>query len=144
MEDPRLGRFIEAQEPCYHDVLAELRRGRKTTHWMWFIFPQIAGLGSSPMSQRFAIASLDEARAYLAHPVLGARLRECTEILLETNQRSADEIFGPIDAKKLRSCMTLFWMAAPEDRVFREVLTRYYGGDQDAATTAILARGTRP
>lgn len=140
MRDGRLGRFLEAQEPCYADVLAELRRGRKTTHWMWFIFPQVAGLGSSAMSQRFAIGSLDEARAYLAHPVLGARLRECADLLLGTGERSAEEILGRIDAMKLRSCMTLFARAAPDERVFRDVLDRYFDGVEDAATTALLAR----
>lgn len=140
MRDGRLGRFLEAQEPCYADVLAELRRGRKTTHWMWFIFPQVAGLGSSAMSQRFAISSLDEARAYLAHPVLGARLRECADLLLGTGERSAEEILGRIDAMKLRSCMTLFARAAPDERVFRDVLDRYFDGVEDAATTALLAR----
>lgn len=140
MRDGRLGRFLEAQEPCYADVLAELRRGRKTTHWMWFIFPQVAGLGSSAISQRFAIGSLDEARAYLAHPVLGARLRECADLLLGTGERSAEEILGRIDAMKLRSCMTLFARAAPDERVFRDVLDRYFDGVEDAATTALLAR----
>ena len=144
MTDGRLGRFLEAQEPCYADVLGELRRGRKTTHWMWFIFPQVVGLGSSAMSQRFAIGSLDEARAYLAHPVLGARLRECADLLLGTGERSAEEIFGRIDAMKLRSSMTLFAVAAPGERVFRDVLDRYFDGVEDAATTALLKRAQPP
>ena len=140
MRDGRLGRFLEAQEFCYPEVLAELRRARKTTHWMWFIFPQVAGLGSSAMSQRFAIGSLEEARAYLDHPVLGARLRECSDLLLGTSERSAEEIFGSIDAMKLRSCMTLFARAAPDERLFRDVLARYFDGVEDAATATLLDR----
>ena len=140
MRDGRLGRFLEAQEFCYPEVLAELRRARKTTHWMWFIFPQVAGLGSSAMSQRFAIGSLEETRAYLDHPVLGARLRECSDLLLGTSERSAEEIFGSIDAMKLRSCMTLFARAAPDERLFRDVLARYFDGVEDAATATLLDR----
>jgi uncharacterized protein (DUF1810 family) len=129
-----LERFVSAQERDYDQVLVELRRGRKTSHWIWFIFPQIAGLGHSEMSRRFAIASLDEARAYLAHPVLGARLRECAGLLLATDGRSADEILGGIDAIKVRSSMTLFHRAAPKEPVFRAVLDRFYGGVADPAT----------
>jgi uncharacterized protein (DUF1810 family) len=140
MRDGRLGRFLEAQEFCYPEVLAELRRARKTTHWMWFIFPQVAGLGSSAMSQRFAIGSLEETRAYLDHPVLGARLRECSDLLLGTSERSAEEIFGSIDAMKLRSCMTLFARAAQTERLFRDVLARYFDGVEDAATATLLDR----
>ncbi len=121
-------RFVMEQDRDYETVLAELRRGRKTSHWIWFIFPQIAGLGRSAMSQHFAIASLDEARAYLAHPVLGARLRECVGILLAIEGRSADEIFGPLDAMKVRSSMTLFHRAAPDEPEFRLVLERFYDG----------------
>jgi uncharacterized protein (DUF1810 family) len=106
---------------------------------MWFIFPQVAGLGSSVMSQRYAIASLDEARAYLAHPVLGARLRECVGILLEGAGGSAEDIFGSIDARKLRSCMTLYQRAAPGDPLFWQVLERFCGGVADEATDALLA-----
>ncbi len=127
-------RFVMEQDRDYETVLAELRRGRKTSHWIWFIFPQIAGLGRSAMSQHFAIASLDEARAYLAHPVLGARLRECVGILLAIEVRSADEIFGPLDAMKVRSSMTLFHRAAPDEPEFRLVLERFYDGIADAAT----------
>ena len=134
-----LDRFLLEQRHVYDGVLRELRRGSKTGHWIWYIFPQVAGLGSSPMSQRFAITSLDEARAYLAHPVLGARLRECAGIVLATTGRSAEEIFGPIDAMKLRSCMTLFHRAAPDEPVFVQVLERYYGGVADEATDARLA-----
>jgi uncharacterized protein (DUF1810 family) len=133
-----LDRFLEAQGHVYAGVLAELRSGRKTGHWMWFIFPQIAGLGQSATSRFYAIASRDEARAYLAHPVLGARLRECAEAVLAVPGRSADEIFGVIDALKLRSCMTLFHRVAPEESVFARVLERYYGGLADAVTDGLL------
>lgn len=133
-----LDRFLVEQQHVYDDVLDELRRGRKSGHWIWFIFPQIAGLGHSSMSQRFAIGSLNEAREYLAHPVLGDRLRECAGIVLETRGRTAEQIFGPIDAMKLRSCMTLFHRAAPEETVFAQVLDRYYGGVADEATDARL------
>jgi uncharacterized protein (DUF1810 family) len=134
-----LDRFIDAQDPVYDRVLDELRSGRKVSHWMWFIFPQLAGLGSSVMSQRYAIASLDEARAYLAHPVLGARLRECAGLLQEGVGGSAEDIFGRIDARKLRSCMTLFHRAAPDDPLFGQGLERFYGGIADDVTDALLA-----
>lgn len=133
-----LDRFVTAQDGVLRGVLDELRQGRKTGHWIWFIFPQIAGLGSSPMSQHYAITSLDEARAYLAHPVLGARLRECAGIVLETKGRTASEIFGSLDAMKVRSSMTLFHRAAPDEPVFGLVLERFYGGVQDEATDARL------
>jgi uncharacterized protein (DUF1810 family) len=136
-----LERFLEEQQDVYDDVVDELRRGRKTGHWMWFIFPQVAGLGYSFMSQRFAISSLDEARDYLAHPVLGPRLRECARIVLETKDRTAEEIFGSIDAMKLRSCMTLFHRAVPDETVFTQILDRYYGGVADEATDARLGAG---
>jgi len=133
-----LDRFLAEQQPVYDGVLEELRRGRKTGHWIWFIFPQIAGLGYSLQSQQFAITSLDEARAYLAHPMLGARLRECAGVVLATRGRTAEEIFGPTDAMKVRSCMTLFHRAAPDEAVFGQVLDRYYGGVVDEATDARL------
>ena len=133
-----LDRFVIAQEGVYDGVLEELRRGRKTGHWIWFVFPQIAGLGHSAMSQNYAISSLDEARAYLAHSVLGARLRECASIVAATTGRSALEIFGSIDAMKLRSSMTLFLRAAPDEPVFAEVLDRFYDGRPDEATDARL------
>jgi uncharacterized protein (DUF1810 family) len=133
-----LDRFVVAQQHVYGGVLDELRRGRKTGHWIWFIFPQVAGLGYSAMSQRFAITSLNEAHAYLAHPVLGARLRECAGAVLATRGRSAVEILGSTDAQKLRSCMTLFHRAAPDEPVFAQVLDRYYGGVADEATDARL------
>ena len=139
-----LERFVSAQEGMYDDVLEELRRGRKSGHWIWFIFPQIAGLGQSAMSQRYALRSLEEARAYLAHPVLGARLRECAELVLEAGERtggSAEEIFGSLDAKKVRSSMTLFRLAAPDEPVFGRLLDRFYGGAMDEATLGIPGIG---
>jgi uncharacterized protein (DUF1810 family) len=144
-----LDRFVDAQDHAYDGVLQELRRGRKTGHWIWFIFPQIAGLGHSAMSQRFSIASLDEARAYLAHPILGTRLHECVAAILAIDGRIADEIFGPLDAMKLRSSMTLFQRAAPDDPAFAQVIERFFDGSADAATDALLAppassRSTRP
>jgi uncharacterized protein (DUF1810 family) len=137
-EDPyRLRRFVEAQDAggTYDRALAELRAGRKQTHWMWFVFPQIGGLGSSPTARKYAISSLAEAKAYLAHPLLGPRLRECARALQELpERRSAREILGAVDALKLRSSMTLFARAAPDDPRFREVLERYFDGRPDAAT----------
>ena len=133
-----LDRFLVAQQSSYDGALGEVRPGRKVGHWIWFIFPQIAGLGRSAMSQRFAIASIDEARAYLAQPVLGARLRECARTLLAIEGRTAEEILGPIDAVKVRSCMTLFHRAAPDEDVFAQVLDRYYDGLADASTDTRL------
>ena len=136
--DPDLDRFVLSQAPIYDEVLQELRGGRKTGHWIWFIFPQLAGLGRSDMSNHFAIASLEEARAYLAHPLLGPRLLECAGIILATEGRTAREIFGSIDSMKLRSSMTLFHRAAPHEPVFAQVLDRYYGGLADEATDTRL------
>jgi len=133
-----LERFVFAQEAVYQTVLGELRRGRKVSHWMWFVFPQIAGLGRSEISRHFAIASLEEARAYVSHPVLGVRLRECAAALLAPPARTAEEVFGPIDAMKLRSSMTLFHRAAPDEPAFARVLDRYFGGLPDPATDALL------
>jgi uncharacterized protein (DUF1810 family) len=133
-----LERFVRAQQGVYEGVLDELRRGRKVGHWIWFVFPQIAGLGRSAISQEYAIASLEEARAYLAHPVLGARLRECAAIVLATEGRTAREILGEIDAMKLRSSMTLFHRAARDEFVFAAVLERFYDGRPDEATDALL------
>jgi len=132
-----LGRFVEAQEEhgTYERALGELRAGRKTTHWMWFIFPQIAGLGQSFTSQHFAISGLEEARAYLEHPVLGPRLCECVEALVELETADAVEVLGPVDAQKLQSSMTLFATAAPEEPLFRAVLDRYFAGRLDSETT---------
>jgi uncharacterized protein (DUF1810 family) len=137
--DADLERYVEAQRGVHDRVLAELRGGLKTGHWIWFIFPQLAGLGRSEMSRRYAISSLDEARAYLAHPVLGPRLRECAATILATEGRTADQILGAVDAMKVRSCMTLFHRAAPDDPVFGRVLERFYGGVPDPATDALLA-----
>jgi uncharacterized protein (DUF1810 family) len=136
MSDFDLERFLDAQNAggTYDAALAELRAGHKATHWMWFVFPQIEGLGRSPTAQHYAIASLEEARAYLEHPVLGARLRESAAALLAVEGRTAEQILGGIDALKLRSSMTLFARAGPAEPVFAEVLDRYCGGEGDAAT----------
>src|SRR3954467_6751126 len=125
-----LSRFVTAQEHegTYETAVAELRAGAKRSHWMWFVFPQIAGLGHSRMSRDYAISSLGEAEAYLRHPVLGARLLECSRILTELDGRSASEVFGAVDAIKLRSSMTLFARAAPAGSLFEQVLARYFGG----------------
>jgi uncharacterized protein (DUF1810 family) len=135
-----LRRFVVAQDQggTYAAALAELHAGRKTSHWMWFVFPQIAGLGQSPISRRFAIASVDEARAYLADPVLGPRLTESARALTELPTDSAEEVFGGIDALKLRSSMTLFARADPEESVFAQVLDQYFGGQADDATERLL------
>ena len=136
-DDPHdLTRFVAAQDAggTYEQALAELRAGRKTTHWMWYVFPQIAGLGRSEDTKRYAIASLAEAQAYLEHPVLGPRLLECAQALTEHSGRSARDILGRPDDMKLRSSMTLFVRAAPGEPVFAEVLDRYFGGEADPAT----------
>ncbi len=137
-----LDRFVVAQDHVYAGALDELRRGRKTGHWIWFIFPQIAGLGHSDMSRRYAITSLGEASAYLDHPLLGARLRECASAVLATTQGTAEDILGATDAMKVRSSMTLFHRAAPDEPVFAQVLDRFYGGVPDSATDARLRDGT--
>jgi uncharacterized protein (DUF1810 family) len=131
-----LQRFVTAQDAggTYARATAELRAGRKTSHWMWFVFPQIAGLGYSPVSQMYAITSLEEARAYMAHPVLGARLVECATILTGLSGRTAEQIFGEVDAMKLCSCVTLFRRAAPGEPVFGHVLDQYFDGVPDSAT----------
>ena len=135
-----LERFVTAQEAggTYRSALAELRRGHKTSHWMWFVFPQIAGLGRSAMARTYAIGSLEEARAYLSHPVLGPRLLDCASVLAGTSGRSAEDILGGTDAVKLRSSMTLFARAAPDQWVFGQVLERYFDGRPDPATEALL------
>ena len=141
MDDPyRLERFTQAQDAggTYQRAVAELRAGRKVSHWMWFIFPQVAGLGFSAMSQRYAISGRAEARAYLDHQVLGPRLTESARIVADTQGRTADDIFGPVDAMKLHSSMTLFAAVAPDDPVFGEVIAKYFGGAQDDATLARL------
>ena len=137
MSDPfDLQRFLDAQDDhdVYRTALRELRSGRKHSHWMWFIFPQLAGLGRSPMAQHFAITGMPEAEAYLAHPVLGPRLVECARALTELPGTDPDEVFGPVDAQKLRSSMTLFAHAAPEQAEFRQVLDQYFGGEADQET----------
>jgi uncharacterized protein (DUF1810 family) len=135
--DPHdLQRFVAAQDEggTYDQALAELRAGRKTSHWMWFVFPQVAGLGQSPISRHFAVRSLDEARAYLEHPVLGPRLRESAQALLDGGDTDARAVLGGIDALKLRSSMTLFARAAPAEERFQAVLDRFFGGEPDPET----------
>ncbi len=134
-----LQHFVEAQAPVYSQVRAELQRGRKTTHWMWFVFPQVAGLGLSPMAARYAIGSAAEAQAYLAHPLLGARLRECTALTLGVEGRTAHEIFGSPDDLKFHSSMTLFAAVAEGGMIFDAALRKYFAGG-DARTLEILAR----
>ena len=136
-----LERFVRAQEPVIADVRRELRAGRKRSHWMWFVFPQLRALGRSPTAQRYGIASLAEAQAYMAHPVLGPRLVECAELVRAVQGRSAHEIFGSPDDLKLRSSMTLFAAARPEAAAFADVLRRYFGGEPDPLTTELLAKG---
>jgi uncharacterized protein (DUF1810 family) len=139
-EDPfDLSRFVDAQAPVFDLAWEELKRGRKTGHWMWFVFPQIAGLGSSMMSRKYAIGSVAEAKAYLAHPLLGNRLRECVEVLLEQEGRSAHAIFGSPDDMKLCSCLTLFSEASGEE-VFLRALDKYFGGEPDPETLRIVGR----
>src|SRR5580692_7073508 len=137
MDDPYdLQRFVTAQDAggSYDQAAAELRRGRKTSHWMWYVFPQIAGLGHSPVARMYAISGLAEAEAYLAHPVLGPRLAECAAIVGGLSGRTAEQIFGGIDALKLRSSLTLFLLAAPDHPVLRQALDQYFGGKPDPAT----------
>ena len=133
-----LDRFVVAQKGVYEEALAEIRAGRKRSHWMWFVFPQYAGLGSSPVSQHFAIKSRAEAAAYLAHPVLGTRLNECAEAVLEVKDRSAEDVFGSLDAMKLRSSATLFAAVSPPGSVFHRILDRYFQGGADERTTKFL------
>ncbi len=134
-----LKRFVDAQAPVYGRVVAELREGRKRSHWMWFVFPQLRGLGSSPMADRYALASLDEARAYLRHDLLGARLRECTRLVNAVEGRAIGEIFGSPDDLKLCSSMTLFARATDDNRDFVTLLDKYYGGREDPLTLGRLA-----
>jgi uncharacterized protein (DUF1810 family) len=141
MEAVDLERFVRAQDEggVYGTALAELRAGRKRSHWMWFVFPQVAGLGRSSTARYFALGSLDEARAYLAHPVLGRRLRECAQALLDlSGPRTAEGVLGGIDSLKLCSSMTLFQLAAPDEPLFTDVLDRFHGGRRDPATLAML------
>ena len=143
-----LSRFIHAQEGDYERALAELRSGQKRTHWMWYIFPQLDGLGFSATARRYAITSIEEAAAYLAHPILGPRLQQCAEAVLRIEGRSATAIFGSPDDLKLRSCATLFAAVSPPGSVFDHLLTKYYHGERDAKTLQLLgmtqAGGQRP
>lgn len=134
-----LQRFVEAQNPVYKRVLAELREGRKRTHWMWFIFPQIRGLGQSEIAQRFSIGSLYEAEAYFGHPILGSRLKQCTELVNSVQSRAIEDIFGYPDHLKFRSCVTLFAQAAPGEKVFVVALEKYFDGAPDEFTISRLA-----
>ena len=134
-----LARFVEAQGLVYPGVLGELRRGLKTGHWMWFIFPQLRGLGRSSMAERYGLASLEEARGYLVHPVLGPRLHECVGLVLGSGAPTAEAIFGSLDAMKLRSSMTVFVRADPDDRSFRAIIDRYFDGRPDPLTDRLLA-----
>jgi len=139
MNDPHdLERFVSAQAPLYAEVTAELRAGRKTSHWMWFIFPQLRDLGQSPTAKLYGIASREEAAAYLAHPVLGPRLKECTGLVLAISGRNAHAIFGSPDDLKFRSSMTLFSMVAPEEPMFKEAIEKYSGGKPDPRTFALI------
>ena len=133
-----LDRFLDAQRGDYAVALAEVRRGRKTSHWMWYIFPQIAGLGQSSTARYYSIRDLEEAREYYAHPVLGQRLREISGALLGLRGSDPVAVFGGIDSMKLKSSMTLFAVAAPDDPIFQQVLDKYYGGEQDVLTLRIL------
>ena len=133
-----LQRFVDAQQSVFDSVLAELKQGRKRGHWIWFIFPQLKGLGHSANSEFFGIASLQEAAAYLEHPVLGPRLIECTQLINAAQGRSAEDIFGQIDAMKFRSSMTLFAKATPDNEVFLDALTKYFAGESDPLTVAIV------
>ena len=134
-----LQRFVDAQARVYDTVLAELRNGRKRSHWIWFIFPQLAGLGRSPTAARFAVTSLAEARAYLAHEILGARLRECSRLVAAIDGSTVEQIFGRPDDLKVRSSMTLFARATDENAEFRAVLEKFYGGVEDPATVKLLS-----
>lgn len=138
VEQFNLNRFVAAQDAVYETVLDELRHGRKVTHWMWFVFPQMAGLGQSEMARRYAIHSAEEARAYLAHPVLSARLKECIEILNGLHGLTAEDIFGPVDAMKLKSSLTLFAVITKDAEPFVSCLAHYYGGAYDGDTVHLL------
>jgi uncharacterized protein (DUF1810 family) len=136
----RLDRFIDAQAPVYAQVLAELRAGRKASHWMWFVFPQIHGLGRSEMAVHYALHGTDEAAAYLQHPVLGPRLRECTNVVNALNAVTAEDVFGPVDAMKFRSSMTLFELAAGSHSEFSRALEKYFAGVRDELTLGLAGR----
>jgi uncharacterized protein (DUF1810 family) len=139
MDPYNLSRFVQAQEPTYDQALSELNRGRKQSHWMWYVFPQLDGLGSSPITKLYSIKSEDEARAYLKHPTLGPRLLECAEAILSVDGKSAREILGSPDDLKLKSCATLFAHVSPPGSVFERILEKFYAGKRDAATLRLLA-----
>ena len=139
-QDFNLQRFVDAQESVYANVVAELAAGRKRGHWIWFIFPQVAGLGFSHMSQQYAISSLAEAEAYAGHALLGPRLRECARIVVDLSETRIERILPPPDDLKFRSSMALFSMASPQNAVFRDALVKFYGGEPDAKTVEILER----
>ena len=140
-QDDDLDRFVQAQAAVYPQALAELAAGRKTSHWMWFVLPQLRGLGHSAMAHRYGLASLDEARAYWQHPVLGARLRECCEALLAVQGRTAREIMGSPDDRKLCSCLTVFERVDLDEGMFAELLEKYFGGCRDERTVGLIAGG---
>lgn len=134
----RLGRFLEAQERSYAQALAELRAGRKQSHWIWYVFPQLRGLGLSSASERYGLSGLAEARAYLAHPVLGSRLRESIHAMLAHDRSSAQSVLGGLDAAKFRSCLTLFALADPAEQEFSVALERFFDGERDPSTLDLL------
>jgi uncharacterized protein (DUF1810 family) len=138
-----LQRFVDAQDPVFAQVCSELRAGQKRSHWMWFIFPQIEGLGSSSLARKYAISSLDEAKAYLNHPVLGPRIKECTRLVLSIEGRAVGEIFGTPDDLKFRSSLTLFAHAEPAEQAFQDALRKYFGGEEDSLTVAQLMRESK-
>lgn len=135
-----LQRFVDAQRDTYETALRELREGHKRTHWMWYVLPQLRGLGRSAMAERYGIADADEARAYIAHPVLGPRLRECVQAMLRHRTASAEDILGGVDAMKFRSCLTLFMEVAPHVPEFEQALRRFHGGERDLRTMELLSR----
>jgi uncharacterized protein (DUF1810 family) len=142
MDDPHgLQRFLDAQQPVHASVVAELSRGAKSSHWMWFVFPQLKGLGRTRTAQHYGIASLDEAKAYWRHPVLGTRLKECTALMLAVHGKTALQVLGAPDDLKFRSSMTLFEQAAPDEPVFAQALERYFGGERDPRTLELLWPG---
>ena len=136
--DNNLLRFLEAQQSNYSNVVKELQIGKKTTHWMWFIFPQIDGLGNSTTAKYYSIKTIEEAKDYLMHPILGKRLLKCTNIIAAIENKTAEQIFGSIDTLKLKSCMTLFNFIAPEEKVFSDVLKKYFKAEKDEQTLSIL------
>jgi uncharacterized protein (DUF1810 family) len=139
MAETNLNRFLTAQQPVYDKVIEELKNGKKITHWMWFIFPQIQGLGKSDNAKYFSISNISEANAYLLHPILGKRLIECTTLVLQIQNKTAVEIFGDTDATKLKSCMTLFNAATPRLELFRKILDKYFDGLSDVKTQELLS-----